>query len=91
MDVCVKLIVKGLVQGVGFRWFVYRVANNFGVRGYVRNLYNGDVEIEAEGERGPVEELIKEVKKGPMFAKVVDVLIEWKADKPKYNSFRIEP
>jgi len=91
MEVCVKLTVKGMVQGVGFRWFVYRLADQLELTGYVKNLYSGDVEIEAEGERGRIEELIKLVKKGPAFSRVVDVIVEWKEFRLKYDSFKIEP
>ncbi|MFQ5825099.1 MAG: acylphosphatase [bacterium] len=90
MEVCVKLTIKGMVQGVGFRWFVIREANILGLTGYVKNLYNGDVEIEAEGERGRIEELIKSVKKGPTLSRVVDVIVEWKEYTQKYTSFEIE-
>lgn len=90
MEVCVRLTVKGLVQGVGFRWFVIREANSLGLTGYVKNLHNGDVEIEAEGERGKIEELIKSIKKGPTFCRVVDVIIEWKEYTNKYTSFTVE-
>ena len=87
MEVCAKMIVKGRVQGVGFRWFVQLRAKKFGVTGYVRNLDNGDVGIEAEGERGRVEALIKSVKVGPTFSKVTDVVIEWQQFTGKYDSF----
>ncbi|MFQ6112548.1 MAG: acylphosphatase [bacterium] len=87
---CVKLTVKGLVQGVGFRWFVIREANDLGLTGYVKNLYNGDVEIEAEGERGRIEELIRSVKRGPTLSRVVDVIVEWKEYSNKYTSFTLE-
>ena len=87
MEVCAKMIVKGRVQGVGFRWFVQQKAKKFGVSGYVKNLDNGDVEIEAEGERGRVEELIKSIKVGSTFSKVVDVVIEWQQFTGKYDSF----
>ena len=46
MDVRVHIIVEGLVQGVGFRWFVQRKAESIGIKGWVRNLYDGKVEIE---------------------------------------------
>ena len=79
-----------MVQGVGFRWFVYRLANQLDLTGYVTNLYSGDVEIQAEGERGRIEELIKSVKKGPAFSRVVDVIVEWQEFRFKYKSFKIE-
>jgi len=87
VEVCAKMIVKGRVQGVGFRWFVQQKGKEFQVSGYVKNLDNGDVEIGAEGERGRVEELIKSVKVGPVFSKVADVVIEWQQFTGKYDSF----
>lgn len=90
MEVSVKLIVKGYVQGVGFRWFAWQVANRLGVNGHVKNLRNGDVEIVAEGERGQLEELINEIKMGPRFSKVTDVRVEWRQYENRYSSFNIE-
>ena len=87
MEVIAKIIVKGRVQGVGFRWFVQQRAKNFAVSGYVKNLDNGDVEIEAEGDRDRVEQLLKSVKVGPTFSKVRDVIIEWQQFTGKYDSF----
>lgn len=78
MDARVHIIVEGLVQGVGFRWFVHRRAEALGVRGWVRNLYDGNVEVEAEAERAMLEEFIKEVKVGPRSAQVTNLKIEWK-------------
>lgn len=89
MNVCVKLTVKGRVQGVGFRWTIHEYASTLGVTGYVKNLYNGDVEILAEGERERVEDLIEYIKKGPRFSKVTDVTIEWKDFAGRYDSFDI--
>jgi acylphosphatase len=72
------MIVRGLVQGVGFRWFVARRANALGLGGYARNLVDGAVEIEAEGDRSLVEELIGEVRIGPRSAQVRTLSVEWK-------------
>ena len=52
MIVRVHILVQGLVQGVGFRWFVAREAGQLGLQGFVRNRAEGTVELEAEGERG---------------------------------------
>jgi len=80
----VHIIVEGLVQGVGFRWFVQRRAEALGITGWVRNMYNGDVEIEAEGDRSLLEEFLKEVKVGPHSAHVSNLKIEWMESKPPY-------
>lgn len=89
MEIGVHIIVKGLVQGVGFRYYVERQAVQLGLRGYVRNLYNGDVEIETEGDRSLVEEFIKEVKIGPRSAHVKDLKIEWTEYQNKFKGFEV--
>ncbi|TSA19339.1 acylphosphatase [bacterium] len=89
MQIGVHMTVQGLVQGVGFRYFVYRHASRLGLKGWVRNLYNSDVEIEAEGDRSMVEELIKEIKVGPRSAHVKDLKIEWQDFKNRYQAFEI--
>lgn len=89
MEIRVKLVAKGRVQGVGFRWFVHQKGQKLKVAGYVRNLPNGDVEIEAEGSRGQLEELIKYVKTGPTFSRVADLMVEWREFNGKYTSFDI--
>jgi acylphosphatase len=63
-------VASGLVQGVGYRYFVFNRAKNLGLVGYVRNVFSGEVEIEIEGDRSLIEEFIKEVKVGPRSAQV---------------------
>ena len=89
MSAAAHIVVRGLVQGVGFRYFVARNADRFNIRGYVKNLYNGDVEIVAEGERGSIEMLIKEVKVGPRSAQVADCIIEWANPANSFKGFEI--
>ncbi len=78
-----------MVQGVGFRYFVLRTANSFGLKGFVRNLPNGGVEIAVEGDRGLIESFIKEIKIGHPFADVRDVQIEWLPFEGKFKNFDI--
>ena len=73
----VHILVSGLVQGVGFRYFVCNKAMTLTLTGFVRNLFSGDVEIEVEGDRSLIEEFIKLVKVGPRAARVKDMKIEW--------------
>ena len=87
MHVAAHMMVEGLVQGVGFRWFVARHAESLGLKGYVSNLYNGNVEIEAVGERGMIEELIKQVKVGPRSAHVSDLKLEWLENENRFHQF----
>jgi acylphosphatase len=86
----VHIVVEGIVQGVGFRWFVYRLAESLGIAGWVRNLANGNVEIEAEAERSILEEFIKEVKVGPRSAHVTNLRIEWtQPSRQEFSHFQI--
>ena len=59
------MIVSGIVQGVGFRYFIYRKAVELGLRGYVKNLFDGNVEIVVEGEKDKIQILIEHAKIGP--------------------------
>ena len=84
-----EIIVNGLVQGVGFRYFVYREAKVLGLKGFVNNVYTGEVLTVAEGEKALVEELINKLKVGPMHAAVKDCFIEWKETTNEFNTFEI--
>lgn len=77
MEARVHIIVGGLVQGVGFRWFVARHAQARSLRGYVKNRVEGSVEIDAEGDRGLLEEFLREIRIGPRSAQVRDIAVEW--------------
>jgi acylphosphatase len=77
MTTRVHIIVEGLVQGVGFRWYAARKAEALGLAGHVRNLYDGTVELEAEGDRSLLEELIRALKVGPRSARVTNLRLEW--------------
>ena len=74
----VRVIVYGYVQGVFFRAFAFRQATELGLTGYVRNLPGGEaVEVNAEGERKRLEELIGYLKVGPPAARVEKVVTDW--------------
>jgi acylphosphatase len=88
MNVRAHIIVRGMVQGVGFRWFTAREAQKLGLAGFVRNLAEGSVEVEAEGERGAVEGLIALLKVGPRAADVRDLHITWQ--QPLMERMRFE-
>jgi glycosyltransferase involved in cell wall biosynthesis/acylphosphatase len=77
-DVCAHLIVKGRVQGVGFRFFALSWAERLGLTGWVRNSYDGSVETEVEGDRSAVEDYIEQMKVGPRWSQVTDVQVEYK-------------
>lgn len=71
-----KIIVKGFVQGVGYRYFCYKKAIEYNLKGYAKNLYDGSVEVVAEGEEGMIKEFIRDLKIGPSNAKVNSVNVE---------------
>jgi len=85
----VKIVVSGRVQGVGFRYFIAHEANALGLTGYAKNLWNGDVEIYAEGRREFVEELIKKARLGPSHSNVEHCKVEWLDFANKYDNFDI--
>ncbi len=71
----VKMIVSGKVQGVGYRYYVKEQAKHYGIKGYVRNLPGGDVEIDAEGDRNSLNYFIINCTKGPRFSGVTDYML----------------
>jgi acylphosphatase len=82
-----RIRVRGIVQGVGFRYFVRNTATSLGLDGEVRNRSDGTVEVVAEGERGLVEILIKELKIGPRYASVERVDVEWQEPRKDFSGF----
>ncbi|MCX7983347.1 MAG: acylphosphatase [Bacteroidetes bacterium] len=89
MEARAHIIVRGIVQGVGFRYFAARCASQLNLTGFARNLFNGDVEIEVEGQRSAVEEFITMVKVGPRLAHVKDIIVQWEPYSGKYKTFEI--
>ena len=75
---CTHLIVSGRVQGVFFRANVRNKANEMGLKGYAKNLENGDVEVVVQGDEGKINELIEFIKKGPGVAEVKGIEIKHK-------------
>ena len=84
-----RIIVKGRVQGVGYRWFARQAAQELGIRGYVKNLPNGDVEVAAEGDNAAIEKFIDYLKQGPSFAHVTDIQIIEKVFKYRFKTFEV--
>ncbi|MBN1596962.1 MAG: acylphosphatase [Bacteroidales bacterium] len=70
-----NIIVKGRVQGVGFRFSARNMAISLGIKGYVRNLYDGNVLIEAEGSEIQLKHFLEWCYKGPGYASVEDIEI----------------
>lgn len=83
-------VISGYVQGVGYRWWVMRKAKEYGLKGYVRNLYDGGVEVEVEGDRSMIIDFIKELKIGPTSASVTGADVHWGKYQGKYKGFEIK-
>jgi acylphosphatase len=82
--------VTGVVQGVGFRWFVREKARRLGLAGWVRNLRDGSVEVAATGEPGQVELLRAELMKGPDGARVDELVpLDGVVQEPLQSPFTI--
>ena len=82
-------IVTGRVQGVGFRFFVERVADALALTGFVRNLPSGAVEVVAEGGKDQLAALVEALNKGPSAADVDNVEIRWSNPTGEFSGFNI--
>jgi len=85
-----RYIVRGRVQGVGFRWFVEHEAQILGIVGWVRNSHDGSVEVLAQGTRDQLSGLHSRLREGPRAARVDGVEVLEAQAVPGLTSFRIE-
>ena len=85
-------LIKGRVQGVGFRWFVHREASELDLRGWVRNTEDGDVEVVASGDLADLAELRASLRNGPRGSRVDQVIEHYLDDSEaaELSSFRID-
>jgi acylphosphatase len=81
--------ISGRVQGVGFRAFTASSADRLGLTGWVRNRFDGTVETVAEGERGALEDFLRQLRNGPGPAYVDNVEIQWLQATGEFNRFGI--
>jgi acylphosphatase len=84
-----RIWVSGRVQGVGYRMFARDEARRHGLLGGVRNLGDGRVEVEVEGERGTVEAFISVLRAGPPMARVIDLQVQWESAAGQHVDFRV--
>lgn len=84
-----EIIINGLVQGVGFRYFIMRNAISLGLKGYTKNLFSGEVLTVVEGSKPYVEDLYKKIIAGPSHASVRKHNIIWQEPKNEFNNFEI--
>jgi hydrogenase maturation protein HypF len=88
MIIALKIKVEGLVQGVGFRPFIYRLAKKYQINGTVQNLSDG-VEILAEGGKESLEKFLDEIKKDAPAASEIQEIIVNEANPEYLNDFTI--
>ncbi len=89
MEKALRLIVEGRVQGVGYRQYTSRIARKLGVRGFVKNLDDGRVEILAISEPEIMNEFISSARKGPAFSWVYNIQYQEQIIDKEYNDFKI--
>ncbi|MGH2487398.1 MAG: acylphosphatase [Ktedonobacterales bacterium] len=85
----VTAIVRGRVQGVGYRFFARREASALGLRGYARNRVDGGVEVVAEGARRNLETFVELLRRGPSSAEVEAVDVTWSVASETFANFGI--
>jgi len=85
----VHVVVKGRVQGVGFRAHVQYSARQVGVTGWVRNVGYDTVEAVGEGERGKLERFVQVVKTGPVGSQVDEADVEWQNATGEWSDFQM--
>jgi acylphosphatase len=90
MVIARKYVISGRVQGVGYRFFAERVANQLGLRGYVKNLWDGNVETYAIGDEIQLEEFKRRLAEGPRMSRVTSVEESAAPVEKKYTRFGIE-
>ena len=89
-DIARQFLVRGRVQGVGYRYFAERAAHELGLTGFARNLDDGRVEVYAVGPEDKLSQLSGLLRRGPRWADVRGVE-EKEAAIERYSSFHIEP
>ncbi|MEK7601168.1 MAG: acylphosphatase [Patescibacteria group bacterium] len=85
----IHCIVSGKVQGVTYRDFVAKHARHLALVGYVCNLQDFRVEIVAQGPRADLEKFLEYARRGPIFAQVSNIDIEWREPQTEYLSFQV--
>ena len=84
------ILIKGSVQGVGFRFFLIQKAQQLGITGYARNLSNGNLEVIAQSKSGEsLNNFIEQCKRGPLLAKIESVDVRTIETQQNYDFFDI--
>lgn len=80
---------KGLVQGVGFRYTTHGISKRYAVKGYVKNLKDGSVELVAEGEEGDLQNFLKAIQDSQLGSYIRDLSVEWLDFQDQFQGFEI--
>ena len=86
----IHVFLSGRVQGVAFRYFAQRQAVQMNITGWVKNLYDGRVEVLAEGRKDDLERFLDELGRGPRLSKVDNVNAQWEDPTGEFDDFRVE-
>jgi acylphosphatase len=86
----VKVIVKGIVQGVNFRYYSQRQATKFNVSGWVKNLPDGSVAAVFEGDEQDVEAMVQWCRRGPPSAHVTELIAQPEEYRGEFSSFSVK-
>jgi acylphosphatase len=89
MMIRAHVFVSGRVQGVCFRHYAVKWADGLGVRGWVRNCWDGRVEAVIEGEKDKVEDMVNKMRGGPSWAAVEEMEVRWEDYRGEFSNFRI--
>ena len=85
-----EIIVRGRVQGVGFRYYTEKQAETFGLTGWVKNLANGSVQVMVQGEKAEIDTFVDFLRVGPTLSRVSDVSVSRVETNENFNEFRIK-
>lgn len=80
--------ISGFVQGVGFRAYTRSKARKLGINGWVRNLTDGRVEAVLQSDKENIHRLLKFLRRGPFFAKVSDIVVDWEEQTEVFTEFK---
>lgn len=83
------VFVSGIVQGVGYRYFVKSNARKLGLTGWVRNLSDSRVEFVLQGSQEQIEDMLARGRQGPMLSEVKNIEVEWEESDQQFESFEI--
>lgn len=82
-------VISGRVQGVGFRYFVQRLAAQRNIKGFTRNLPDGDVEVAGQGPRPALDALLEDIQRGPSMSRVTNINVVWHEKEQHFDGFNI--